>query len=44
MALLFMVLAVFFEIVIFESFNPLLPLALIGYGVYLLLRNRQVAG
>ena len=44
MILLFMVLAVFFEIVIFENFNPLLPLALIGYGVYLLLRNRQVAG
>lgn len=43
MVLLFMVLAVFFEIVIFENFNPLLPLALIGYGVYLLLRNRQPA-
>lgn len=43
MVLLFMVLAVFFEIVVFENFNPLLPLALIGYGVYLLLRNRQTA-
>ncbi|HEX6385395.1 MAG TPA: hypothetical protein VF177_12050 [Anaerolineae bacterium] len=42
MILLFMVLAVFFEIVVFDNFNPLLPLALIGYGVYLLLRNRQV--
>jgi hypothetical protein len=38
----FVALAVFFEIVVFESFNPLFSLAFIGYGVYLLAKkNRQ---
>jgi uncharacterized membrane protein YoaT (DUF817 family) len=41
MVILFMSLAVFFEIVVFENFNPLLPLALIGYGVYLVARDRR---
>jgi hypothetical protein len=41
MVMLFMGLAVFFEIIVFENFNPLLPLVLIAYGVYLLLRNRR---
>jgi hypothetical protein len=37
----FMGLAVFFEIVIFENFNPLFSLALIGYGVYLLAKKKR---
>jgi uncharacterized membrane protein YjfL (UPF0719 family) len=37
----FAILAVFFEIVIFENFNPLFSLALIGYGIYLLVKKRQ---
>jgi hypothetical protein len=44
MAILFMGLAVFFEIIIFENFNPLLPLVLIGYGLYLLFRERSLTG
>lgn len=40
MITLFGVLAVFFEIVVFENFTPWLPLALIGYGVYMLLQQR----
>ncbi len=38
---MFLGFAVFFEIIIFENFNPLLPLALIGLGIYLLMKNRQ---
>lgn len=41
MTILFLGLAVFFEVIIFESFQPWLPLALIAYGVYLLVRNRR---
>ncbi|MCA9925381.1 MAG: hypothetical protein KC421_23590 [Anaerolineales bacterium] len=41
MILLFMGLAAFFEVLIFESFAPLFPLALIGYGIYLLVQKRQ---
>jgi dolichol kinase len=41
MVLMSMGFAVFFELLIFGSFNPLLPLAIIGYGVYLLLNNRR---
>jgi hypothetical protein len=37
----FMGLAVFFEIVIFENFNPLFSLALLGGGVYLLVRKQR---
>lgn len=38
----FMGLAVFFEIVIFENFNPLFSLALIGYGVFLLAKKKRL--
>jgi hypothetical protein len=37
----FVGLATLFEIIIFENFNPLLPLALIGYGIYLLVKDRR---
>jgi hypothetical protein len=40
MTLAFMGLAVFFEIVVFENFNPLLPLVMIVYGIYLLRKQR----
>ena len=43
MVLLAMGFAVFFELIIFGSFNPLLPLGIIGYGVYLLVKNRREA-
>lgn len=33
--------AVFFEIIIFENFNPLFSLGLIGVGVYLLINQRK---
>ena len=38
---MFMGFAVFFEIIIFENFNPLLPLGLIAFGIYLFMKNRQ---
>lgn len=41
MAYLFIGLAVFFEIIIFENFNPLLPLILIGIGIYMLAKQRR---
>ncbi|MCA9957443.1 MAG: hypothetical protein R3E31_21445 [Chloroflexota bacterium] len=41
MLMLFVGLAVFFEIIIFESFQPWLPLALIAYGLYMLVRSRR---
>lgn len=41
LVLLFIGFAAFFEVIIFENFNPLLPVALIGYGVYLLKRENQ---
>lgn len=41
MVLLAMGFAVFFELIIFGSFNPLLPLGVIAYGVYLLLKDRR---
>lgn len=40
---MFMGFAVFFEIIIFENFNPLLPLGLIGFGIYLLMKQRREA-
>lgn len=40
--ILFGCLAVFFEILIFQSLGPWLPLALIGYGVYLLVKDRRL--
>ncbi|MCP5098654.1 MAG: hypothetical protein GY943_24145 [Chloroflexi bacterium] len=43
MIILFMGLAVFFEVIIFESFSPLLPLVVIGIGVYMLIKNRREA-
>lgn len=41
MVLLAMGLAVFFEIVVFGSVNPLLPLGVIAFGVYLLVKERR---
>lgn len=41
MAMLFGGLAIFFEILVFENLNPLLSLALVGFGFYLLLRDRR---
>lgn len=41
MVIMFIGMAVFFEIIVFENFNPWLPLALIGYGVYLLIKDRR---
>ena len=41
MVLLAMGFAVFFELIIFGSFNPLLPLGIIGFGVYLLVKERR---
>jgi hypothetical protein len=43
MVMLFMGLALFFELIVFENFNPLLPALLIAYGLYLLARNRRTA-
>lgn len=31
--------AIFFELIIFQSYRPWLPLLMIGYGIYLLVRN-----
>ncbi len=42
MSMLFIGLALFFEIILLENFNPVMSLGLIGFGFYLLLRNRQV--
>ncbi|MFN2136667.1 MAG: hypothetical protein ACK2UK_11975 [Candidatus Promineifilaceae bacterium] len=36
-------LAVFFEIFVFQNFSPLMALGLIGFGVFLLLRDRKEA-
>ena len=41
MVLLAMGFAVFFELVVFGSFNPLLPLGVIAFGVYLLVKERR---
>lgn len=43
MAYAFGGLAFFFEILVFENFNPLMSLGLIGLGFYLLLRERRQA-
>lgn len=40
MVLAFVGMAFFFEIILFENFNPLMSLGLIGFGLYLLLRRR----
>ena len=44
MVLLAMGFAVFFELIIFGSFNPLLPLGVIAFGVYLLMKERRAGG
>ena len=44
MVLLAMGFAVFFELIIFGSFNPLLPLGVIAFGVYLLMKERRAVG
>ena len=41
MAMLTVGLAFFFEIIVFENFNPLMGLGLIVFGVYLLLQERK---
>ena len=41
MSMAFIGLAFFFEIIVFENFNPLMSLGLIGFGVYLLLRSKR---
>lgn len=41
MVLLAMGFAVFFELVVFGGFNPLLPLGVIAFGVYLLVKERR---
>jgi hypothetical protein len=42
LSMAFIGLAFFFEIIVFENFNPLMSLGLIGFGLYLLLRNKRV--
>lgn len=42
-AMVFIGLAFFFEIIVFENFNPLMSLGLIGFGLYLLLQNKRAA-
>lgn len=42
MFMTFIGLAFFFEIIVFENFNPLMSLGLIGFGIYLLLRSKRV--
>jgi hypothetical protein len=44
MVLLAMGFAIFFELIIFGSFNPLLPLGVIAFGVYLLMKERRAGG
>ncbi len=41
MIMMFMGLAVLFEVVIFQNFSPLLPLLLIGYGLVMFVKNRR---
>lgn len=43
MVLVAMGFTVFFELIVFGSFNPLLPLGVIVFGVYLLVKERRVA-
>lgn len=43
MSMLFFGLAFFFEIIVFENFNPFMSIGLIALGLYLLLRDRRVA-
>lgn len=41
MSMVFIGLAFFFEIIVFENFNPIMSLGLIGFGLYLLMRNKR---
>lgn len=41
--LLFLGLAGLFEIIVFENFNPVLPVLMIGFGIYLLRKQRREA-
>ncbi len=43
MFMMFIGMALFFEIVIFENFNPLMSLGLMAFGFYLLIRERKSA-
>lgn len=40
---LFLGFAFFFEIIVFENFTLLLPLVMIGFGIYLLMKQRREA-
>lgn len=40
---LFLGFAIFFEIIIFENFNPVLPILMIVFGIYLLRKQRREA-
>ncbi|WP_420643930.1 hypothetical protein [Candidatus Leptofilum sp.] len=43
MVLLAMGLVVFFEVIVFGSVNPLLPLGVIGFGIYMLVKERRAS-
>lgn len=43
MVMVFIGLVIFFEVLIFENYSPLLSLGLIGYGVYMLAKQRRTA-
>lgn len=43
MIIMFMALAILFELVIFGNFAPIFPALLIGYGLYLVYKNKQAA-
>ena len=42
MITMFMALAILFELIIFGNFMPVFPALLIGYGLYLVYKNKQV--
>jgi hypothetical protein len=41
LSMIFIGLAFFFEIIVFENFSPVMSLGLIGFGLYLLMRNKR---
>ncbi len=42
MIIMFIGLALFFELLIFGNFAPIFPALLIGYGIYLMYKNKQI--
>jgi hypothetical protein len=42
MLYLFIGFAIFFELVVFGSFSPWLPLALIAYGIYMVAKGNRM--